>query len=138
MMVICSTEEEYEAARVSLQEQLAFYGSTPVCKSTLECHGWGDLHPELNRLSKQGRWNEMGRIITDDAMREIAVMGPRHQIASAVRERLTGIAGAVSLVNNRHPDSGHFGDIVAGLRRQLAGVGNVDESRGIVGRSCAG
>ena len=120
MVVTWTNDQEYEAGRASLQEQLAFYGSTPVYKSTLECHGWGDLHPELNRLSKQGRWSEMSQLITDDVMREIAVMGPRHEVAAAVLERLSGIADAVSLVNNRHPDAAHFGDIVTDLRRQLA------------------
>jgi len=116
MVVTWTTEEEYAVARASLQEQLAFYGSTPVYRSVLDCHGWGDLHPELNRLSKQGRWKEMNGLITDEMMQEIAVMRPRRQVASAVRERLTGISDSVSLVNNRNPDPGHFGDIVADLR----------------------
>ncbi|MFN8626089.1 MAG: TIGR03617 family F420-dependent LLM class oxidoreductase [Candidatus Binatia bacterium] len=116
MVVTWTTEQEYQVARASLQEQLAFYGSTPVYKSVLDCHGWGDLHPELNRLSKQGRWKEMNGLITDEIMQEIAVMRPRREVASAVRERLAGIGDSVSLVNNRNPDPGHFGDIVADLR----------------------
>jgi probable F420-dependent oxidoreductase len=125
MVVTWTTEQEYQAARASLQEQLAFYGSTPVYKSVLDCHGWGDLHPELNRLSKQGRWKEMNGLITDEMMQEIAVMRPRREVASAVRDRLAGITGSVSLVNNRNPDSGHFGDIVADLRspERLSGHG---------------
>jgi probable F420-dependent oxidoreductase len=116
MVVTWTTEQEHAAARASLQEQLAFYGSTPVYKSVLDCHGWGDLHPELNRLSKQGRWKEMNGLITDEMMQEIAVMRPRREVASAVRERLAGISDSVSLVNNRNPDPGHFGDIVADVR----------------------
>ena len=34
----------------------------------LDAHGWGDLHPRLNRLSKEGGWEEMGSLI-DDEMR---------------------------------------------------------------------
>ncbi|HEX7407558.1 MAG TPA: TIGR03617 family F420-dependent LLM class oxidoreductase [Candidatus Binatia bacterium] len=120
MVVTWTTEQEYESARASLQEQLAFYGSTPAYKSVLECHGWDDLHPELNRLSKQGRWAEMSELITDEMMEAIAVMRPRHEVASALLERLAGIADAVSLVNNRHPDPGNFRDIVADLRGQRA------------------
>lgn len=116
MVVTWTTEQEYQAARASLQEQLAFYGSTPVYKSVLDCHGWGDLHPELNRLSKQGRWSDMNGLITDEMMQEIAVMRPRHEVASALRRRLAGISDSVGLVNNRRPDPGNFGDIVAGLR----------------------
>jgi probable F420-dependent oxidoreductase len=118
MVVTWTTEAEYEAARASLQEQLAFYGSTPAYAPVLECHGWGGLHPELNRLSKQGRWTEMSGLISDDIMQAIAVMRPRHEVAAALRERLTGLVDAVSLVNSRHPDPGHFGDIVADLHAQ--------------------
>ena len=39
--------------------RLAFYGSTPAYKVVLDAHGWGDLQPELNRLSKRGDWATM-------------------------------------------------------------------------------
>jgi hypothetical protein len=58
----------------------------------------------------------MNALITDDIMRENAVMRPRREVASALRKRLAGISDSVSLVNNRNPDPGHFGDIVADLR----------------------
>ena len=123
MVVTWTTEQEYAAARASLQEQLAFYGSTPAYKPVLDCHGWGDLHAELNRLSKAGRWQEMSGLITDEMMQAIAVMRPRREVAAALRARLAQCADAVSLVNNRHPDPCHFGDIVADLRAGRADSG---------------
>jgi hypothetical protein len=45
-------------------------------------------------------------------------MRPRHEVAGALCERVTGLVDAVSLVNSRHPDPGHFGDIVADLHAQ--------------------
>ena len=58
----------------------------------------------------------MSPLITDEIMQAIAVMRPRREVAAALRDRLAGLADAVSLVNSRHPDPGHFGDIVADLR----------------------
>ncbi len=82
--VICATlvvtadeEEAFENAVLAARKQLAFYGSTPAYRSTLDCHGWGDLHLELNRMSKQGRWDEMATLIEDDVLEAIAVVGPR-------------------------------------------------------------
>ena len=49
------------ATRAS-REQIAFYGSTPAYRGVLELHGWGDLQDELNALSKQGEWAEMGEL----------------------------------------------------------------------------
>ena len=41
----------------------------------LGVHGWGDLQPELNKMSKQGQWMEMGDLITDEMLNSFGVMG---------------------------------------------------------------
>ena len=66
-----SDDPDHTAARTLL----AFYGSTPAYRPVLEVHGWGDLQPELNALSKQGRWQDMGRLIDDDVLHTIAACG---------------------------------------------------------------
>jgi probable F420-dependent oxidoreductase len=123
--VICATlvvtadgEREFERVKLAAKKQLAFYGSTPAYRSTLERSGWGDLHLELNRMSKQGRWDEMTGLIPDEILEAIAVVGPRREIAARLRARLAGIAGAVSLTHNRAPDPEHWADVVAALKRQ--------------------
>jgi probable F420-dependent oxidoreductase len=116
MIVTWTTDEEEAKARASLADQLAFYGSTPAYVPVLACHGFDDLHPELNRLSKEGRWAEMSSLIPEELMAAVAVMGPRREIAAQLRDRVEGLGDTVSLVNNRNPDPAHFGDIVADLR----------------------
>jgi probable F420-dependent oxidoreductase len=125
VQVVCATlvvtagrEEELERLRGIARQQLAFYGSTPAYASTLECHGWGDLHPELNRLSKAGRWEEMAGLIDDDVLEAIAVVGEPASIAPQLRARLDGIADAVSITNNRAPDPDHWAGVVADLKRR--------------------
>ena len=51
---------------------------TAACSSY---HGWGDLQDELNALSKQGEWVEMGELIDDDILDTFAVVGEPEQIA---------------------------------------------------------
>ncbi len=58
-------EAEYQHAETTTRMQLAFYASTPQYRVVLDAHGWGDAQPELNRLSKQGRWLEMAELIDD-------------------------------------------------------------------------
>lgn len=82
----------------------------------LELHGWGDLHPRLHALSKEGRWADMAELVPDEVVETIAVVGRRDEIAAQVLERTTGIADAVSLECTRRPDPAHFADIVADLR----------------------
>ena len=122
--IICATltvtaddEPELERSKAAARKQLAFYGSTPAYLPTLACHGWEPLHVDLNRLSKQGRWDEMAALIDDEILETLAVVGPREQIAARLRERLDGIADGVSLTHNRAPDPRQWADIVAALRR---------------------
>ena len=71
-------------ASSTCKQQIAFYGSTPAYRPVLELHGWGDLQDELNALSKQGEWVEMG-----DAHRR---RDPQH-----VRRRRRARGGAAEL-----------------------------------------
>ena len=74
-MVTGTNEEEMAAAATGVREQIAFYGSTPAYRGVLEHHGWGELQGELNALSKQGKWKEMGELIDDDMLDTFAVVG---------------------------------------------------------------
>ena len=121
MIVTWSSDEEHERAWRSVREQLAFYGSTPAYAPVLDLHGFGDLHRDLNALSKAGRWDAMTDLVPDELVTEIAVTGERSQIATQVLARAAGITESISLVNNRNPDPAHFADIVADLRTRTAG-----------------
>ena len=48
----------------------------------LDLHGWGGLQDELNGLSKQGRWADMGDLIDDELLNTFAVVaGNREAVA---------------------------------------------------------
>jgi probable F420-dependent oxidoreductase len=115
MVVTWADERERQIAMQSAKAQLGFYGSTPAYRPTLDLHGWGDLQPELNRLSKAGRWDQMIELVPDEWVDTIAVTGPRDEIAERLRERAAGLVDHLGLVNNRNPDPGHFADIVRSL-----------------------
>lgn len=116
IVATADTEEEFERVKGVVRKHLAFYGSTPAYRQTLDAHGWGDLHPELNRLSKQGKWDDMAHLIDDDVLEAIAVVGERNEIAGKLRARLDGVAEGVGLTNNRAPDPDHWSDVVAELK----------------------
>ena len=81
------TEEEMAEVARGTREQIAFYGSTPAYQGVLDMHGWGDLHTELNALSKQGKWKEMGELIDDEVLHTFAVVGEPEQIAPQLLAR---------------------------------------------------
>ncbi|MEO1934343.1 MAG: TIGR03617 family F420-dependent LLM class oxidoreductase [Myxococcales bacterium] len=117
MVVTADSDEDFERVWLAARKHLAFYGSTPAYRPTLDCHGWGDLHLELNRLSKLDRWDDMAELIDDEILETVAVVGPRNEIAGKLRARLAGIADGVSLTHNRAPDPEHWADIVGELKR---------------------
>jgi probable F420-dependent oxidoreductase len=91
--IILSAGEDHDATR----RLLSFYGSTPAYRPVLDIHGWGDLQPELNAMSKQGKWLEMAGLITDEMLHTIAACGTPKQIAAHIRERTDGVGDTVCL-----------------------------------------
>ncbi|WP_040634483.1 TIGR03617 family F420-dependent LLM class oxidoreductase [Mycolicibacterium phlei] len=88
-----SSDDPHAATR----RLLAFYGSTPAYKPVLDVHGWGELQPELNAMSKQGRWQEMATLIDDEMLHTIAAGGSPAEIAAHVRDRVAGVSDRICL-----------------------------------------
>lgn len=118
--VIVSSGGDHTATR----RLLAFYGSTPAYRPVLDAHGWGDLQPELNSLSKQGKWREMGGLITDEILHTIAACGSPREIAAHIRSRVEGISDTVCLYQPGPIAVETLGAIVAELEGSAgSGVG---------------
>lgn len=113
--VIVSAGADHDAAR----RLLAFYGSTPAYRAVLDVHGWGELQPELNAMSKQGRWTEMAGLISDEVLHTIAACGTPAQIAAAIRGRLTAADGMADTVCLYQPGPIAV-DVLAGIVDELA------------------
>jgi probable F420-dependent oxidoreductase len=90
-------EKAFLASRAGVARQIAFYGSTPAYKPVLELHGWGALQGELNALSKQGKWEEMGRLVDDDVLEAFAIVAEPDQVIPRLKQRLAGVADRVSI-----------------------------------------
>jgi len=89
-VVTGADERSWQASRDGVCKQIAFYGSTPAYRGVLELHGWGPLQTELNRLSKLGRWDEMGGLIDDRILDAFAVVAEPDQVAHKLKQRYAG------------------------------------------------
>jgi probable F420-dependent oxidoreductase len=95
--VVTGTDDEQMAASTKgVKAQIAFYGSTPAYRPVLELHGWGDLQDELNRMSKEGRWAEMGELIDDEVLDAFAVVGEPERIGPGLSERYGDVVDRIS------------------------------------------
>jgi probable F420-dependent oxidoreductase len=86
-VVTGNDDKELGEASSGTRQQIAFYGSTPAYRPVLDIHGWGGLQDELNTLSKQGKWVEMGDLIDDEILNTFAVVGEPEQIAPELHRR---------------------------------------------------
>lgn len=84
-----------DAGAAAVRNQIAFYGSTPAYRGVLELHGWGELHERLHRLSRQGHWDAMGALITDDVLHAFAVVGGVDEIPALLQQRCAGVIDRV-------------------------------------------
>jgi probable F420-dependent oxidoreductase len=120
VIVCCGrTEEELEAARMAGRWLLAFYGSTPAYRPVLESEGWEDLQPELNQLSKSGRWNEMPGLIDDMMLLTLAAVGSPKEVALDIAARFGGLVDRVGFYTPYLISEETLGLIVAELARSI-------------------
>jgi probable F420-dependent oxidoreductase len=97
MACVYGDEAERVVAEAGCRSNLAFYASTPSYRVTLDAHGWGELQPELNLMTKTGRWAEMPKLIDDALLDTLCVRGTPAEAGRALRQRYRGIADRVSL-----------------------------------------
>jgi len=115
-VVTGTSEEEVTAADKAVRQQIAFYGSTPAYKGVLEKHGWGELQPELNRLSKQGEWVEMGALITDEIVGTFAVIGEPEEIPKLILDRYGDVIDRVTFYTPYKSDPERWQNVLAGFK----------------------
>jgi len=109
------TEEQFERSSASIRANLAFYGSTPAYRVTLEHHGLGDLQPRLRDMVREGRWADMASVIDDEVVDLLAVRGSPEACARRLRDEYGGLADRVSLTTHNASD-----EAIAGLCAALA------------------
>lgn len=110
-----ATDAEREAAEAATRMLLGFYASTPAYAPVLAAHGWEALQPELNALSKQGQWAQLGAAITDEILHTIAACGTPAQVAARIRDRVDGISETVCVYQAAPIAPALIGEIVDGL-----------------------
>jgi alkanesulfonate monooxygenase SsuD/methylene tetrahydromethanopterin reductase-like flavin-dependent oxidoreductase (luciferase family) len=115
-VVTGNTEEEMKAAAAGTQQQIAFYGSTPAYRGVLDVHGWGGLQDELNTLSKQGKWVEMGNLIGDEILNTFAVVGEPESVAPELNRRYGDVIQRISFYAPYKSDPARWAGVIDALK----------------------
>jgi probable F420-dependent oxidoreductase len=111
-------EAAVAAARESVRGQIGFYASTPAYRVVLDVHGWGELQPHLQELTRAGDWGALSTVVHDDLLDAVAVVGPPDQVASEVIRRYGDVLHRVALNAPYRIDPDIWAQIAADLRGQ--------------------
>ena len=115
-VVTGTTDEQLQRAATATRKQIAFYGSTPAYRPVLEVHGWGELQDELNALSKQGEWDEMGTRIDDEILDTFAVVGAPEDIAAELGRRYGDVISRISFYAPYESEPERWRAVVDGIK----------------------
>ena len=84
------TDQEVEAALEWVRYRIAFYGSTPSYWPVFEHHDLGDLGRKLNKMTKDGLWDQIAKEIPDNVLHLFAAIGRYDQLSNVVEKRYGG------------------------------------------------
>ena len=115
-VVTGANEEQIEKAAAGTRQQIAFYGSTPAYRAVLDLHGWGGLQDDLNKMSKEGKWVEMGDLIDDEILNTFAVVGEPEQIAPELKRRYGDVIDRISFYAPYKSDPERWAPVLDALR----------------------
>lgn len=96
-VVTGETAEERERSRAEVRQRIAFYGSTRTYHDVLEHHGWRSVGEELHDLSKDGEWEEMAGLVTDEMVAMFAIEAPPEELLAQAEDVYGGVADRVVL-----------------------------------------
>jgi probable F420-dependent oxidoreductase len=96
-LAIGPDEAAVEKAKQAVKQHVSFYASTRTYHTVLAHHGWEDVGTELHRLSREGKWQALPKLITDDMLEEWAVIATYDELAARLAERCSDIFDSVLL-----------------------------------------
>lgn len=82
-----STAEEIAEARDANRRQMAVMYSTPNYWGPLRLRGIEEIGEQLRGLTREGRWDELADLLSDDLVDEIAITGDYLDSAHLLKER---------------------------------------------------
>jgi probable F420-dependent oxidoreductase len=116
IVITGETEAERAAATASVRSLLGFYASTPAYRPPMDAVGYGDLQPELNRLSKEGRWDELGSYIDQTFLDAFATSGRPEEIAGKLLRKYGAHADRLAIYAPYAAPDAMWSSIIAELK----------------------
>ncbi|MEL0019622.1 MAG: TIGR03617 family F420-dependent LLM class oxidoreductase [Rickettsiales bacterium] len=110
-------EEAVAKMREYIRFRISFYCSTRSYWHVLRLHGMEELGERLRSYPKEGRWDEMAALISDDVLELFATVGTYGEIGAKIAERYEGLADSLSLFVPTDTEPGPLGEVLQDIQR---------------------
>jgi probable F420-dependent oxidoreductase len=117
LVATAATEAELQPKIRDARARIAFYASTPTYFAAFDHLGLGDLANECKLLSRTKQWEELPKRISDEVLRQFAVIDTYDHIGDRLCERfgpvVTDIEFSIAVRNEQERE------VLAGLTRTI-------------------
>jgi probable F420-dependent oxidoreductase len=88
----------FAADETYVRQQIGFYASTPTYRAVLTHHGWDAVGEELSALAREGRFDELPRLVTEPMLDAFVTRAKTYgELGRRLRERYDGVLDRVGL-----------------------------------------
>jgi probable F420-dependent oxidoreductase len=109
--------DELAGRRAAQRRKFAFLYSTPAYRPTLELCGYPRLHQELRELVRDGDWDALDSVVTDEVLDEIQPTATYDELPTLVVRRLSGlVSGFVLQLPDDPADDAQFRKVIAAIQ----------------------
>jgi probable F420-dependent oxidoreductase len=112
MIATGETEEGMQAAKASIKGLLGFYASTPAYMPPMAAIGYADLQPEANRLTKEGKWEQLADLIDDTFFEAFCIYDEPRNIAARLVRKYGSLPDRLSLYTPYATPAGFWKPII--------------------------
>lgn len=120
IVITGESSEAMAAAEKSVKGLLGFYASTPAYRPPMDAVGYGELQPELNKLSKAGAWDQLGERIDADFIAAFTTRGEPHTIAGQLWDKYGKYADRLAIYAPYAAPDTLWKNILSDLKRLAA------------------
>lgn len=110
------TPDDVRASRDTQRAVLAFLYSTPAYRRTLELFDWADLGARLQDLTRHGRWDELGAVLTDDHLDVLLPSATWSELPAVIETWFGGLTDGVLVQPPSDPeDDAEFREVIQAI-----------------------
>ena len=116
MIATGEDEKAMQAAKTSIKGLLGFYASTPAYIPPMAAIGYEGLQPEANRLTKEGKWEQLADLIDDTFFEAFCIYDEPQNVATRIAQKYGAMPDRLSFYTPYATPAGFWTPIIEEVR----------------------